>query len=178
MVIHPEMDGITHINISRTGKTALGQQLENLIADCEKQCDSSSILAALRQALNGRPDIKKMILTNPLPFTRYDDREINSEGGVSSPTEDDVLSYLSKVSCYLKGKASKAKYQASPNQPLNEIIELVTCFEKNPDTGLIEEVVSHGINASSGKTVILPLETPQSLNAKFDPDAHGWYLIT
>lgn len=175
MVIHPDMEGITHINISQSSKTALGQQLDKLIVECERQCPPSSLLSGLRQALNSRPDIKKMLLTTPLPFSRYYS-EIKGEGPISDSTEDEVLSYLSKVSCYLKGNESKSKHKMFPNQPLELIVELVTCWEKNPKTGLIEEVVSHGINASSGRTVILPLETPQFLNAKFDPSGHGWYL--
>ena len=38
MVIHPDMEGITHINISQSSKTALGQQLDRLIVECERQC--------------------------------------------------------------------------------------------------------------------------------------------
>jgi hypothetical protein len=53
---------------------------------------------------------------------------------------------------------------------------VITVNEKDSRTGVERLVVSHGIDESTGKTVILPSEHPSALGAVFDADL-GEYVI-
>lgn len=55
------------------------------------------------------------------------------------------------------------------------IIVIVT-KERNPRTGRMEEIVSHGVDADTGKTVILSCESPQAIGAVFDSEI-GEYVL-
>lgn len=55
------------------------------------------------------------------------------------------------------------------------IIVIVT-KERNPRTGRTEEIVSHGVDADTGKPVILPCESPQAIGAVFDSEI-GEYVL-
>ena len=41
--------------------------------------------------------------------------------------------------------------------------------ERNPRTGRMEEIVSHGVDADTGKTVILSCESPQAIGVVLTP---------
>ena len=56
-------------------------------------------------------------------------------------------------------------------------IILVLCEEKNKKTGMMEKIVSHGIDAESGKKVCLPCETPSYLGAQWDSVLAAWVLL-
>jgi hypothetical protein len=56
------------------------------------------------------------------------------------------------------------------------MILCVVITETNKKTGLQEQVVSHGVDLDTGRSVILPAEHPGKLGAVFDP-GYGEYLI-
>ncbi len=56
------------------------------------------------------------------------------------------------------------------------MIIVITTREKNPKTGRIETIVSHGVESGSLRNVVLPNETPESIGAKFCP-AIGEYVL-
>jgi|32_taG_2_1085360.scaffolds.fasta_scaffold15099_3 hypothetical protein len=55
-------------------------------------------------------------------------------------------------------------------------IVLITKRERNPETGRVEEIVSHGMHQGSNRPEILPCETPQSLGAFFCNTMGEWLL--
>lgn len=57
------------------------------------------------------------------------------------------------------------------------MIIVITIREKNKRTGQEELIVSHGINLHTGKTVILPCESPKQIGAKFNI-AIGEYVLS
>ncbi|MGF7192267.1 hypothetical protein JOE11_005345 [Robbsia andropogonis] len=56
------------------------------------------------------------------------------------------------------------------------MIIVITFRQKNQRTGREEILVSHGIDASTGRNVILPIESPGQIGAKFCPEM-GEYVI-
>lgn len=48
------------------------------------------------------------------------------------------------------------------------MIIVITCKERNLKTGRDELVVSHGVDESTGRSVVLPCEHPQVLGAVWD----------
>jgi hypothetical protein len=54
---------------------------------------------------------------------------------------------------------------------------IVICFkERDSKTGRIRTVVSHGVDDHTGRTVILPCDTPEDIGAVFDPSI-GEYVV-
>jgi hypothetical protein len=56
------------------------------------------------------------------------------------------------------------------------MIIVITTREKNPKTGRIEIIVSHGVESGSLKNIVLPNETPASIGAVYDSDL-GEYIL-
>lgn len=56
------------------------------------------------------------------------------------------------------------------------MIIVITCKARNFRTGREELIVSHGVDEDTGKTVILPCETPESIGATFDPELREYVL--
>lgn len=56
------------------------------------------------------------------------------------------------------------------------MIIVIVVEERDERTGRIVQVVSHGIDETSGRTVPMPCGTPESVGAVFDPDI-GEYVI-
>lgn len=56
------------------------------------------------------------------------------------------------------------------------IIAFTTTRERNEKTGRIEDVVERAFSYPSGKTVVLPNETPQALGACWDDNSGLWML--
>ncbi len=56
------------------------------------------------------------------------------------------------------------------------MIIVITSKEWDGKTGRMELIVSHGINSTTDKTVILPPETPETLGAVFDSKI-GEYVL-
>ena len=56
------------------------------------------------------------------------------------------------------------------------MIIVITTQETNPKTGRKESIASHGIDADTGKSVILPNELPGLLGATFDNDIGEWVI--
>jgi hypothetical protein len=56
------------------------------------------------------------------------------------------------------------------------LIIVITIKEKNPRTGREELIASHGVDAVTGKNVILSCEHPEKLGAVYD-DEIGEYVI-
>lgn len=56
------------------------------------------------------------------------------------------------------------------------MIIVITTMEKNERNNRMERIISHGIDQSTGKTVILPCEPPETLGAVFNPEI-GEYIL-
>jgi hypothetical protein len=56
------------------------------------------------------------------------------------------------------------------------MIIVITSKERNEKTGKIETVVSHGVEAETGRAVVLPCETPERIGAKFNVEL-GEYVL-
>jgi hypothetical protein len=52
----------------------------------------------------------------------------------------------------------------------------ITYQEKNLQTGLMEILVSHGFDTDTGRTIILPQDTPEKLGAVFNKEL-GQYVL-
>lgn len=50
------------------------------------------------------------------------------------------------------------------------MIIVITSKERNEKTGKVETVVSHGVEAETGRVVVLPCETPERIGAKFNAE--------
>lgn len=55
------------------------------------------------------------------------------------------------------------------------MVVLITVTETNKRTGKSEQIASHGYNVDTGRTVIVPCDTPQSFGAQMHPEL-GWVL--
>lgn len=53
---------------------------------------------------------------------------------------------------------------------------VIVVKERNPKTGRVEEVVSHGIDYTTGRTVVLSSDSPKLIGATFDADI-GEYVL-
>lgn len=56
------------------------------------------------------------------------------------------------------------------------MIVLVVVTEKNPRTGRLESIVSHGVDFDTGNNVVLPGSSPQSLGAVWNSDLNEYTL--
>jgi hypothetical protein len=56
------------------------------------------------------------------------------------------------------------------------MIAVTVTKQRNPRTGQVEEIVSHGIDMRTDKTVVLPPEPMTAIGARFDRDLVGWVL--
>lgn len=56
------------------------------------------------------------------------------------------------------------------------MIIVITSKERNARTGRDEEVVSHGIDATTGKTVIMSCDPIERIGARFDPELREYVL--
>lgn len=55
-------------------------------------------------------------------------------------------------------------------------IQVITCREKNEKTGVVEELISHGVDLGTGRTVVLEQVCVGRVNyLRRDPDL-GWIL--
>lgn len=138
----------------------------------------SVILGAIRCKLNAHQEIKNMLMTNTLPLSYYDYVGEAEDAAITILAHNQwVIDYYEKVSRHMKERlAEKLKLYRQKFPYKGEVVILITVRELNSETNRVEEIVSHGVNSTTGKTVILPTAPPQSLGAKFDPDEHGWYL--
>lgn len=55
-------------------------------------------------------------------------------------------------------------------------IVVIVVKERNPNTGRLQEVVSHGVDFASGRSVVMSGDSPQQAGAVFD-DELGEYVI-
>lgn len=54
---------------------------------------------------------------------------------------------------------------------------IVICFkERDPKTGVVRTVISHGVDQATGRTVILPCDAPEDIGAVFDQSL-GEYVV-
>jgi hypothetical protein len=56
------------------------------------------------------------------------------------------------------------------------MIIVIVQTEHNKKTGHMEQVVSHGIDPDTGKTIILPQESPEKIGAAFDHNIGEWVI--
>ncbi len=56
------------------------------------------------------------------------------------------------------------------------MIIVVTTTEKNESTGLIELLVSHGVEETTGRQVVLPAEHPKEIGAYYSDDLQSWVI--
>lgn len=56
------------------------------------------------------------------------------------------------------------------------MIIVVTTTEKNESTGLMELLVSHGVEETTGRQVVLPVEHPKDIGAHYSDDLQSWVI--
>ncbi|QIG65807.1 hypothetical protein phiOC_p142 [Ochrobactrum phage vB_OspM_OC] len=55
------------------------------------------------------------------------------------------------------------------------IIQLITTKEINTKTGVEEDIISHGVDAETGRNIALPNVSLTAIGAKYHND-YGWIL--
>jgi hypothetical protein len=56
------------------------------------------------------------------------------------------------------------------------MIIVIVHTEHNEKTGRMEQVVSHGIDPDTGKTIVLPQDSPEKIGAVFDHNTGEWLI--
>ena len=103
--------------------------------------------------------------------------------GVVTGTEEEVLDqfFSDKVSLVKGCNIAAATGLIFCDGPImsdraESLIQVITCREKNKKTGIVEELISHGIDFGTGQTVVMEQICVRAVGyLRIDPEL-GWVL--